>query len=102
MKKGILSILIAFVGFFFLYKFHILMHDIQNSHITGEEVRFIFMDDLVSFKRLFKIIMISISLLSFYLGIIAVLKKNKTGIVGIVLSIILFISVFIPFWKFIF
>ncbi|MBW1298096.1 hypothetical protein [Aquimarina litoralis] len=100
MKKGILSILIALVGFFFMYKYHLKMYEIQNNLITGKETRFIFIDDLISFTRLFKMVTISISLLSLYLGTIAILKKNKIGIVGIILSILLFIAVFIPFWKY--
>ncbi|WP_299189459.1 hypothetical protein [uncultured Aquimarina sp.] len=100
MKKGVLSIIIAIVGFFFTYKYHTLMYEIQNSRITGKEVNFLFINDLVSFRRLFKIVIISISLLSFYLGIMTVLKKNRIGMVGIILASILFISVFISFWKY--
>ncbi|WP_405205964.1 hypothetical protein [Aquimarina sp. LLG6339-5] len=100
MKKGVLSILIAIIGFFFTYKYHALMYEIQNSLISGKEINFLFINDLVSFRRLFKIVIISISLLSFYLGIMTVLKKNKIGIVGIILATVLFISVFITFWKY--
>ena len=100
MKKGALSIIIAIVGFFFTYKYHTLIYEIQNSRITGKEVNFLFINDLVSFRRLFKIVIISISLLSFYLGIMTVLKKNRIGMVGIILASILFISVFISFWKY--
>ncbi|WP_159092143.1 hypothetical protein [Aquimarina sp. Aq107] len=100
MKKGVLSIIITIVGFFFTYKYHTLMYEIQNSRITGKEVNFLFINDLVSFRRLFKIVIISISLLSFYLGIMTVLKKNRIGMVGIILASILFISVFISFWKY--
>lgn len=100
MKKGIVSIIVALVGFFFAYKYHVKMHEIQHSLITGKEIRFIFIDDLVSFTRLFKMVTISLSLLSIYLGVIATLKKHKIGIVGILLAIALCISAFIPFWKY--
>ncbi|AXT55829.1 hypothetical protein D1815_08730 [Aquimarina sp. AD1] len=100
MKKGVLSILIATIGFFFTYKYHTLMYEIQNSLITGKEINFLFINDLASFRKLFKIVVIIVSLLSFYLGIMSVLKKSKIGIVGIILASILFISVFINFWKY--
>ncbi|WP_299260661.1 hypothetical protein [uncultured Aquimarina sp.] len=100
MKKGFLSILVSVIGFFFVYKYNALMHEIYHSLITGKQIRFLFIDDLISFKRLFKIVVICISLLSFYLGIIAFLNKNKIGLIGMFVAIILFISTFIPFWKY--
>jgi len=101
MKKGILSVCISIIGFFFVFKYHMLMHDIHHSLITGKEIRFIFINDLMSFTKLFKMLTISTALLGLYLGLIALLKKNKIGILGIFLSILLFISVFIPFWKYV-
>lgn len=100
MKKGIVSILVALVGFFFAYKYHVKMHEIQHSIISGKQIQFIFIDDLVSFTRLFKMVTISLSLLSMYLGVISTLKKHKIGIIGILLAIVLCISAFIPFWKY--
>ncbi|WP_299899296.1 hypothetical protein [uncultured Aquimarina sp.] len=100
MKKGVLSILVALVGFFFAYKYHVKMHEIQYNLITGKEIRFIFINDLVSFTRLFKMVTVSLSLLSIYLGVIATLKKHKIGILGILLAIVLCIAAFIPFWKY--
>ena len=76
------------------------MHEIQHSIISGKQIRFIFIDDLVSFTRLFKMVTVSLSLLSIYLGIIATIKKHKIGIIGILLAIVLCISAFIPFWKY--
>ncbi len=76
------------------------MHEIQYSLITGKEIQFIFINDLVSFTRLFKMVTVSLSLLSIYLGVIATLKKHKIGILGILLAIVLCISAFIPFWKY--
>ncbi|WP_298548008.1 hypothetical protein [uncultured Aquimarina sp.] len=101
MKKGMLSILVAISGFFLVFKYNALMHEIYYSLITGKQIRFVFIDDLVSFKRLFTIVTISFSLLSIYLGTISFLKKHKIGLTGIILAIILAISIFIPFWKYI-
>jgi len=100
MRKGLLSIFIAGIGFYFIYKYHAKMFEIHISAITGQQISFLFIDDLVSYSKLCMIITICISLVSFYLGMISFLKKNKSGFLGIVLSILLFIFAFVPFWKY--
>ncbi|AXT53643.1 hypothetical protein D1818_23490 [Aquimarina sp. BL5] len=100
MKKGVLSILISTIGFFFVYKYNTLLHEIYYNVIVGKEIQFVFINDLVSFKKLFKIVLVCISLLSFYLGIISFLKKSKIGLAGMAVAIVLCITAFIPFWKY--
>ncbi|MHA7059751.1 hypothetical protein ACWGOQ_0021165 [Aquimarina sp. M1] len=100
MKKGVLSIVVSFIGFFFMYKYNTLMHEIYRSLILNKEVRFMFINDLASFKRLCIITIVCISLLSFYLGIISFLKKNKIGLTGMAMATVLFILILIPFWKY--
>lgn len=100
MKKGLLSILVAIIGFYLVYKYNVLLYEINDSLQTGTPIRFIFIDDLVSFRRLYKIVTISIALVSFYLGLIVYLKKIKLGIAGMTLAVLLCIAVWIPFWKY--
>ncbi|MDY8138890.1 hypothetical protein [Aquimarina sp. 2201CG5-10] len=100
MKKGILSILIAFIGFYILYRLHIKWYTIASEAYVAKEMKASLIQELLSFQKLGKIICVSISLLSLYLGTISFLKKNKIGLIGIILSIILIVSSFIPFWEY--
>lgn len=85
-----------------LYRFHnnlyqefITINDQQQN--TSQSI-----SDLFSFQKLYKIVLISIALLSLYLGVISFLKKNKVGMIGIILAVLLLIFSFIPFWKYFF
>lgn len=100
MKQGVISILITIAGFFLVYRYNILFYEMHSKLISNQETPFFQPSDLISFDHLFKIVTISIGLLSLYLGIITFLKKNQIGLVGSTLSILLFISAYIPFWKY--
>jgi len=99
MKKAVLSILVTLIGFFFMYKCNILLQEFYLNEVSEVSVDTFFSSDFNSFKKLYIIIIICISLVSFYLGLISVLKKNSLGNIGIVLSIILCIFAFIPFYN---
>ncbi|GGX30406.1 hypothetical protein [Aquimarina muelleri] len=100
MKKGVLSIGIACIGFYFLYTsnmdlYHRFLDGLAQSQNVSE-----FTPTIFAFGKTLKIITLCMGLLSLYFGIISFLKKNKIAIIGILLAILLMVCSFIPFWKY--
>ncbi|EZH71569.1 hypothetical protein ATO12_07110 [Aquimarina atlantica] len=96
MKRGVLSVIIACIGFYFMYKinlsgYHAFLGIKENTEIAPTTQ---------VLSKLYKITILCIGLLSLYLGIISTIKKHKIGILGIVLSIVLIILACIPFSQY--
>ncbi len=96
MKRGVLSVVIACIGFYFMYKINLsgyysFLGIKENSEIAPTTQ---------VLGKLYKITTLCIGLLSLYLGIISTMKKYKIGILGIVFSIVLIILACIPFSKY--
>jgi len=98
MKKGVLSILIASIGFYCSYRFNVQLYN-ENVALLEPETASGLATDISVFRKTFKIIVISIGLLSLYFGIISFLKKNKIGLVGIILAILLIFSTLFSFLE---
>ncbi|WP_299441004.1 hypothetical protein [uncultured Aquimarina sp.] len=99
MKKGVLSILIAIIGFYCIYRFNVQLYN-ENLAMLHPETNSDVASGISVFKKTFKIIVASIGLLSLYFGIISFLKKNKIGMIGIILAILLILSCLFPFLEY--
>lgn len=96
MKRGVLSVIIACIGFYFVYKINLSGNPVFFGVTENSEIA----PTTQVFSKLHKITTLCIGLLSLYLGIIATIKKNKIGILGILLSIVLIILACIPFSQY--
>lgn len=96
MKRGVLSVIIACIGFYFMYKINLSGHHAFLGIKENTEIA----PTTQVLSKLYKITTLCIGLLSLYLGVISTLKKNKIGILGIVFSIVLIILACIPFSKY--
>ena len=100
MKAGTTSIILALIGILFLIWFNY-----QTSELFLNELQKMQSDSdlspvMVTSGKLNKLIAIGIGLLGLLLGIKSLRNKNRIGIIGIVLSIILIILTFIPLWNY--
>ncbi len=96
-----LSIIITLIGFYFVFKYNTWIYDtISQELFLKKELNISILNNVTLFGRLYKIVIISIGLLGFYLGLIPFLKKHKIGLIGIILAIILIVLAFIPFWQY--
>lgn len=98
MKKGILSVIIACIGIYFVYWQNRKLCEglVSMSELTLDDLEF----SMNIFSSVYKIIATSIGLLSLYIGIISLKNKNKISGIGIVLSIILIVLSFLPLCDF--
>lgn len=100
MKKGIISILIALIGMYFVYWYTIDLSKQYFTLIGGSKNDSEAYSYIVTIARTFKMTSICIGLLSLYFGVISFLKKNKIGGIGITLAIILIISAMVSWWQY--
>ncbi|GAA4278270.1 hypothetical protein [Aquimarina mytili] len=103
MKKGILSIVIAFIGIFMVYLKN------RNELIALTHQEDVTKEDIVSWSEtyfietiynIYTIGAIILALLALLLGVISVMQKHKIGIIGITISISAIVLSFIPLWKY--
>ncbi|WP_103072233.1 hypothetical protein [Aquimarina sediminis] len=100
MQKGILSIVIAIIGIYFVYWFSIdLSRQYQASNELSKNISEL-NSYIFTIAKTFRMVSVCIGLLSLYFGIISFLKKNKVGGIGIILAIILIIGSLIPWWQY--
>lgn len=96
MKSATLSILIGFLGIIFLIWFNYQTLDFYqeniNNHLTLSPT-------LVTSGKMTKLISIVIGFLGLFFGIHSIIKKNKIGIIGVIMSIIVIILIFFPLWT---
>ncbi|GAA3516614.1 hypothetical protein GCM10022393_33410 [Aquimarina addita] len=98
MKRAIVSILISLAGFFIVYKYHYTMYIVAYQSDSPTFTPLSTWSDPSVLKKLYTIVIISVALLSLYLGIISFLKKNKIGLIAILVAILLFITPFVNFF----
>lgn len=101
MKFGVLSIITAIIGIFLTIKFNIETAELFRSHLLELSNKSEINPINIKLDVTNKIIVITIALISIFLGVKSIKSKSKTGIVGIVLSIVLLILSFIPIWQYI-
>ncbi|MDH7444092.1 hypothetical protein [Aquimarina sp. 2201CG14-23] len=99
MKKGVLSIVVAIIGFYCIYRFNVQLYH-ENLTITQQGTNSEIISDLSVFKKTYKIIVFSLGLLSLYFAIISFLKKHKIGLIGIILALTLLLSCVFPFLEY--
>ena len=97
MKHGILSIIVAILGYVFFFHIHLEFADIvqklnENQQLNGP--------NLIITPRIYKIATLIIGLIGVYFGIKGFKNYKNLSIVGISLSLILIILSFIPIWKY--
>ena len=101
MKYGILSIIISLIGILFViwYNFEIaelFQNEMLKLNNMTEINSTIFMSSKLNIP-----IALGLALVGVLLGIKSIQGKNKIGILGISLSLILFILIFTPIWQYV-
>ncbi|MFD0991614.1 hypothetical protein [Tenacibaculum geojense] len=101
MKNGIISIIVALVGIIFIIWINVKIATLFETEFM--KTRNINELDLRMFKieTLDKIIGIGIGLTGILLGIKSLQKRNRIGIIGIILCVVLIILTFAPVWKYV-
>ncbi|TSE07748.1 hypothetical protein [Aquimarina algiphila] len=97
MKKGILSVIVATMGIYFVYWFN---RGICETIILSSDTTNVSEFSLHTFGNVYKIMTVSIGLLGLYLGVISMKNKKKIAITGITLSIIVIIISFLPLCEY--
>jgi len=97
MKHGILSILIAILGFIFYLHINLEFVGIvqklsENQQLEGP--------NLIVTPKIYKIATLIIGLIGVYFGIKEFKNYKNLSIIGISLSLILIILSFIPIWSY--
>ena len=98
MKHSILSIVIAILGFVFIIYINWLVWDTFTSYNQNslDEMS----PQLVITPRVFKISALIIGLIGIFFGIKGMKINKKRSMLGIVLSALVCIFSFVPFWYF--
>lgn len=101
MKYGILSIIISLIGISFVIWYNIEIAVLFQNEVlklnSTTEINYI----IFTTEKLNRLIALGLALVGILLGIKSVKRKNKIGILGISLSLILFILIFIPIWQYV-
>ncbi|WP_062057871.1 hypothetical protein [Aquimarina longa] len=100
MKKGIISIGVAIIGMYFIYRYNLNLYDHFITYIDQPKENSELDTTIFAIHKTAKIITLCIGLLSLYFGIISFLNKNKIGKIGIILAVLVIICAFIPFWQY--
>ncbi|TPN82306.1 hypothetical protein [Aquimarina algicola] len=97
MKKSILSIIISSIGLYFIYWFNRRTCEIYAAVSETPEI-----DTSIfsAFGNVYKITAMCIGLVGFYVGLMAIRQKQKVAIIGIVLSIIVMMTSFLPLCEY--
>tara|TARA_A100000171_G_scaffold20717_1_gene19085 strand:+ start:8009 stop:8311 length:303 start_codon:yes stop_codon:yes gene_type:complete len=98
MKHAKLSILVALLGILFLGYINWLVWDTLTTY--NENAVSEMAPHLVVTPRVFKISALIIGLIGIFFGIKGVKINKKISVLGIVLSILVCIFSFVPFWYF--
>ncbi len=97
MKKGVLSVIVATMGIYFVYWFNRSIYETVTLSSGTENVSEF---SLHTFSNVYKIMAMSIGLLGLYLGVISMKNKKKIAITGITLSIIVIIISFLSLYEY--
>ena len=100
MKTGTISIILALIGILFVIWFNYQTSELFLTELQKMQNSSDLSPVIVTSGKLNKLIAIGIGLLGLYLGFKSLRNKNRTGIIGIILSILLIIMTFIPIWNY--
>lgn len=101
MKTGIISIIVVLIGILFVIWFNLEIVELFESEILKMENQTELNPAVFTTEKLNKIIALGIALIGIILGIKSLRNKNRIGIIGIILSVILIILTFLPIWTYI-
>jgi threonine/homoserine efflux transporter RhtA len=101
MKIGIISIIVVLIGILFVIWFNLEIVELFESEILKMENQTELNLAVFTTKKLNKIIALGIALIGIILGIKSLRNKNRIGIIGIILSVVLIILTFLPIWTYI-
>ena len=100
MKTGTISIILAIIGILFVIWFNYQTAELFLTELTKMQNSSDLSPTIVTSGKLNKLIAIGIGLLGLLLGIKSLRNKNRIGIIGIILSIVLIILTFVPIWNY--
>lgn len=100
MKIGITSILLALIGIIFVIWFNLQTSELFYTELMKMRENSDLTPPIVTNVTLYKLIAIGIGLLGLFHGIKSVRSRNRIGIIGIALSILLLILSFLPIWQY--
>lgn len=100
MKTGIISIILALTGILFVIWFNYQTSELFYVELIKTQNSSILSPLIVTNGKLNKLIAVGIGLLGLFFGIKSARNKNRIGIIGITISIILLILTFVPIWQY--
>jgi uncharacterized membrane protein len=100
MKYGIYSIIIALIGITFVIWFNIEVAELFESEFLKLENQNELSPTIFTTGKINKITALVIGIVGLLFGIKSLRDKNRIGIFGILLSIILIILTFVPIWQY--
>ncbi|KAA1242798.1 hypothetical protein [Aquimarina sp. RZ0] len=96
-----LSIIVSGIGLYFVYRYNIQIYNTSVLPIKNDSSAYL-TPYIFTFHKVYRILAISIALLSIFLGLISWKKeKSRLGLLGIIVAIILIICSYIPFTDYI-
>lgn len=99
MKHGILSIILAVIGIYFTFLVNIEIAELVEKEIINLKHNSEINPAIFKSEIRNKLILLGIALIGMLFGVKSVKRKNKIGIIGIILSLVLIILIFIPLWQ---
>jgi hypothetical protein len=98
MKTGLTSIILAGLGIICLIWMNYQTFKLFKLELADMRQGNQLASKILTTSNLFKIIPITVGIISLLLGIHALRSKRRIGLIGVVLSIILIILPFVPIW----
>ena len=100
MKSGTISIILGTIGVLFIIWFNYQTYELYESLFLETQNNFLMEPTIVTTGKSYKIISLGMALFGILFGLNSVRKKDGSGKIGIVLSIIALIFAYLPIWSF--
>jgi len=99
MKSGTISIILGALGILFIIWFNYQTYELYQTELLKIQKSSLMEPTIVTTGKIYKLIALGIAILGIIFGIKSVREKNRSGKIGIILSIIALILTFIPVWT---
>jgi hypothetical protein len=99
MKSGTISIILGTIGILFIFWFNYQTYELYQTEFLKIQNSSLMEPTIVKTGKSYKLIVLGIATLGILFGIKSMREKSSNGKIGIVLSIIALILIFIPIWT---
>ena len=99
MKSETISIILGTLGILFIIWFNYQTYELYQTELLKIQKSSLMEPTIVTTGKIYKLIALGIAILGIILGIKSVREKNRSGKIGIILSIIALILTYIPVWT---